>query len=159
MCVVNWVRHDSILDISWHPFLMSSVIMWGHNVVVRLIDWFDRLIGLSLGRESHPWGLVYLHNDMNTVKNHNKPTLLISAHPHTHIAIDKRQYCHRWFSQQNYHVSVNFDVHRHKTFRSKIGDIQKEGITHLKQIHIYMAIAIPYILDNEEPYTFIHNWT
>ena len=27
--------------------------MWGHNVVVRLIDWFDRLVGLSLGRESH----------------------------------------------------------------------------------------------------------
>ena len=37
LCVVNWVGHDSSLDISWHPFLMSSVIMWGHNVVFRLV--------------------------------------------------------------------------------------------------------------------------
>ena len=51
--VVNWVRHDRSLEISWHPFLMSSVIIWGHNLVIRLIYWFDRLVGLSLGRKSH----------------------------------------------------------------------------------------------------------
>ena len=32
---------------------------------------------------------------------------------------------------------------------SKIGAIQKEGPTKLKQIYIYLAILIPYILDNE----------
>ena len=53
LCVINSVRHEISLEISWHPFLMSSVIMWGHNVVVRLVYWYDRLIGLSLGRESH----------------------------------------------------------------------------------------------------------
>ena len=40
------------------------------------------------------------------------------------------------FSQQNDLVSANFDLRRHKIVGSKIGDIQKEGPTQLKNIHI-----------------------
>ena len=32
---------------------MSSVIMWGHNIVVSFVDLFDRFVGISSGRESH----------------------------------------------------------------------------------------------------------
>ena len=41
------------------------------------------------------------------------------------------------FSQQHDLIAANFDVCWHKTVRSKISDIQKDGPNKLKKIHIH----------------------
>ena len=68
------------------------------------------------------------------------------------------QYCHILHFHNNMILSLPILTYIDTTkIGSKIGAIQKEGPTQLKQIYIYLAISIPYILDNKEPYAFTHN--